>query len=328
MARRARGQGGARLLSISIDVDPVPCYYRIHGLGPAPDELRDVVMRRCVPRFAELFARRGLPATFFLVGEDLDIGALGGRARAARALCADLVAAGHELGNHSHTHPYELARLPADVVAREIAACDAALREVARRPTAGFRAPGYDLSPAMLAELARLGYAYDSSVFPAPGYYAAKAAVMAALATAGRPSGAVMTDPRHLLAPADPYRPSMTSPWRRGQAPVVELPIAVTPWTRAWAIGTSLLLAPPWLRTRVVKAMAGRRFFNLELHGIDLCDADLDGIPGELVARQPDLRRPLAAKLAALDAVLDQALATFEPVLLRDAAAWVHRELA
>lgn len=321
MARRARGPGGARLLSISIDVDPVPCYYRIHGLGPAPDELRDVVMRRCVPRFAELFARRGLPATFFLVGEDLDIGALGGRARAARALCADLVAAGHELGNHSHTHPYELARLPADVVAREIAACDAALREVARRPTAGFRAPGYDLSPAMLAELARLGYAYDSSVFPAPGYYAAKAAVMAALATAGRPSGAVMTDPRHLLAPADPYRPSMTSPWRRGQAPVVELPIAVTPWTRLPAIGTTLILAPAWARRAALAAMRRRELFNLELHGIDLIDAELDGIPGELVARQPDLRVPLDAKLEALDGVLAALAAERRAVTLRVAAA-------
>ncbi len=316
------------MLSVSIDVDPLPCYYRIHGLGPAPAELRDVVMRRCVPRFAELFARRGVAATFFLVGEDLDIGALGGRARAARALCGELVAAGHELGNHSHTHPYELARLPAADVAREIGACDEVLRAVAKRPTAGFRAPGYDLSTAMLAELARKGYAYDSSVFPAPGYYAAKAAVMAALAAVGRPSGAVLTDPRHLLAPADPYRPSMTAPWRRGQAPLVELPIAVTPWARAWAIGTTLIMAPPWLRQRLVAAMAGRRFFNLELHGIDLADADLDGIPGELVARQPDLRRPLADKLAALDAVLDQALTSFEPRLLRDAANLVHREIA
>src|SRR5205085_6066887 len=129
-------------------------------------------------------------------------------------------------------------------------------------------------SPIMLAELARRGYAYDSSMFPAPGYYAAKAVVMAGLAIAGRPSGAVMTDPRALVAPTDPYRPSMHAPWRRGQAPLVELPIAVTPWLRVPAIDQSLLVAPPWLRDRIVSAMARRRFFNLELHGIDLCGAD------------------------------------------------------
>jgi peptidoglycan/xylan/chitin deacetylase (PgdA/CDA1 family) len=316
-----------RYLSISIDVDPVPCYYRIYGLGPAPDELRDVVLRRCVPRFAELLARRRIPATFFVVGEDADL-ARGAPAKAARALLGELVRAGHELGNHSHTHPYEMARLGPEQVAREIGACDDVLRAVAGRAPAGFRAPGYDLSPVMLAELARRGYTYDSSIFPAPGYYAVKAAVMAGLALVGRPSGAVMTNPRALTAPADPYRPSMEAPWRRGQAPLVELPVAVTPWLRAPAIGTSLVMTPAWLRDRVVSAMGKRRFFNLELHGIDLCGADEDGIPGELVARQADLRRPLADKLAALDAVLDRALHGAEAVTLRDAAAWVHREVA
>lgn len=322
------GATGARYLSVSIDLDAIACYYRIHGLGAPPDELRDVVIRRCVPRFAELLARRRIPATFFVVGQDVDVARVGAPARAAAAMVSELVTAGHELGNHSYSHPYEMARLGADAVAREIGDCDAILRALSGRPTAGFRAPGYDLSVVMLAELARRGYAYDSSVFPAPAYYAAKAAVMAGLAAIGRPSGAVMTDPRALVAPTDPYRPSMSWPWRRGQSTLVELPIAVTPWARVPAIDASLLLAPAWLRDRLVAAMGRRRFFNLELHGIDLIDADLDGIPGELVARQRDLRRPLADKLAALDAVLDQALQRFEPVTLRDAASWVHRELA
>ncbi len=317
-----------RLLSISIDVDPIPCYYRIHGLGPAPDELRDLIIRRCVPRFAEWLARRKIAATFFLVGEDLDVGVLGARARAARAMCQELHAEGHELANHSHAHPYEMARLGEDAVAREIGATDAILRELTGKPVLGFRAPGYDLSVTMLAELARRGYLYDSSIFPAPAYYAAKAAVMAVRAIAGTPSGAVMTDPRALLAPANPYRPAMHAPWRRGQAPLVELPIGVTPFARIPAIGGALVIAPPWVRDRVVAAMDRRRFFNLELHGIDLADADADGIPGELVAKMSDLRRPLADKLAALDAVLDHALARFTAVPLRDAATWVQREIA
>jgi hypothetical protein len=319
---------GRRRVAVSVDLDPIPCYYRIHGLGAPPAELREVVIQRAVPRLAELFARRGLPATFFVVGEDADVAARGEPARQAAALLAELARAGHELGSHSHTHPYELARLPAAVVDRELDAADAVLRGLTGRPTAGFRAPGYDVSPAILAALARLGYAYDSSIFPAPGYYAAKLAVLGVLAARGRRSGAVITDPRALAAPAEPYRPAMSAPWRRGQAPLVELPIAVTPWLRVPAIGTSLLVAPPWVRDRLVDAMARRPLFNLELHGIDLVDADLDGIPGELVARQPDLRVPLAAKQAALDAVLDRALRGAEAVTLQAAAAWVHRELA
>lgn len=291
--------------AVSIDLDPIPCYYRIHALGEPPGELRDVVLRRAVPRLAELFARHGVAATWFVVGEDLDPAAVGAeRAAAARDLLAARVAAGDELGNHSQRHHYDLARRPADDVAREIGECDQALRAITGRPVAGFRAPGYDLSPVMLADLAARGYRYDSSIFPAPGYYAAKLAVMAGLRVLGRPSGAVVTDPRALVAPTDPYRPAIAAPWRRGQAPVVELPIAVTPFARTPAIGTSLLLAPRWLRHHWLGAMRRRAFFNLELHGIDLCDAEIDGIPGELCARQPDLRRSLDEKATVLDELL------------------------
>lgn len=295
--------------AISIDLDGVGCYYRIHGLGAHPPELEHVILERALPRAAKLFARRGIHVTWFVVGRDADAdAALPDRApRAANAQrLRALVEHGDELGNHSYSHPYELARLPPDIVDGEIAGCDRVLRAISGKSVRGFRAPGYDVSPAMLEALARRGYRYDSSVFPAPGYYAAKAAVMAALALAKRPSGAVLTDPRALTAPADPYRPAMDAPWRRGQAPLVELPVAVTRWARLPAIGTSLIVAPEPVRRRLVAAMARRAFFNFELHGIDFADAELDGIPGELVARQPDLRIPIAEKLARLEAILDQ----------------------
>ena len=247
-------------------------------------------------------------------------------ARRQRRSPARLAAHGDELGNHSYSHPYELARLsPADID-REITECDRVLREIGGRNVRGFRAPGYDVSPAMLDALAHHGYRYDSSIFPAPGYYAAKAAVMAVLALARRPSGAVMTNPRALVAPTDPYRPAMTAPWRRGQAPIVELPIAVTPWLRLPAIGTNLLVAPAPIRRRILDGMARRAFFNFELHGIDFADAEQDGIPGELVARQPDLRLPVATKLERLGAILDELAAHRRFVTLAEIATDVQRE--
>jgi hypothetical protein len=328
-----RGQR-PRTCAISIDLDGLPCYYRIHGLGPAPAELEHVILERALPRAARLFGSRGIRVTWFVVGRDADADAdaeLGDRDRAARRASADrlraLAEAGDELGNHSYSHPYELARLSAAEVAGELDGCDRVLRAITGRAPRGFRAPGYDLSPAMLDRLAHLGYRYDSSLFPAPGYYAAKAAVMAALALVGRPSGAVMTNPRALAAPAEPYRPAMTAPWRRGQAPLVELPVAVTPWLRLPAIGTSLIAAPEPIRRRLMRAMAGRRFFNFELHGIDFADAAADGIPGELVARQPDLRIAVADKLARLERLLDQLAASWRLATLAEVAAEVQRDL-
>ena len=306
---------GFRVCSVSIDVDPIRCYYDIHGLGPAPAALRDVILRRALPRFGELFARRGLPATFFVVGQDLDGDGAG------RRLYGELAAAGHELGNHSYGHPYDLARLDRRRVDEEIGRAHDLIAEVAGRPPLGFRAPGYDLSPAMVDGLMARGYRYDSSVFPAPLYWSAKAVIMAGMSLAGRRSGAVMSNPRALAAPLLPYRPDAAAPWRRGQAPLIELPISVSPLLRVPAIGTSILLAPEMVRRHLLEAMRRRRFFNFELHGIDLLDAEEDGIPAELVARQPDLRAPLLQKRRALEATLDRLALDFRFAPLSEVAA-------
>jgi hypothetical protein len=106
---------------------------------------------------------------------------------------------------------------------------------------------------------------------------------------------------------------------------VVELPIAVTPVMRLPAIGTSLLLAPPWARAKLIDWMARRQFFNLELHGIDFADAEKDGIPGELVDRQPDLRVSVDEKLERLDAILDVVANRWEIATLAEVAADVQR---
>ena len=290
------------IVSVSVDLDPIECYFRIHALpGGTPAEIRHVILRRCLPRLADLFARHGVRATFFVVGRDLEEDADG------RRIVADLASAGHELASHTHTHPYDLVRLPPPRMAEEIDRAHAAIAAVCGRPPVGFRAPGYEISAELIDLLCQRGYCYDSSTFPAIPYYLAKATVMGLIRLAGRRSGSILGSPAVLRAPRTPYRPAAGSPYRRGDLPIVELPIAVTPWLRLHVIGTTLVIAPEWLRRRLTAAALAARFFNLELHGIDLADAEADGIPARLVAKQPDLRVPLARKLAALDATLNEA---------------------
>jgi peptidoglycan/xylan/chitin deacetylase (PgdA/CDA1 family) len=302
------------LCAVSVDLDPLRCYYEIHGLGAVPPQLADVVLRKALPRFAEVFARHRLPATLFVVGADVAERSAVGRAELTR-----LAAAGHELGNHSHTHPYALARLDEQAIDAELAAAERVIGELADTPV-GFRSPGYDLSPALLRVLERRGYRYDSSVFPSWPYYLAKAGVMGVMALTGRRSGSVIGDPRALAAPTEPYHPGAT-PWTRGQSSVVELPITVTRGLRFPGIGTWILTAPNKLRLLLLDQLKARRFFNFELHGLDLLDADTDGIPAALVARQPDLRVPLERKLTAFSATLDRLRLDYDFMTLRDVAA-------
>lgn len=313
-----------RVCSVSVDLDPLDCYYGIHGLGATPGPLAHVILRRALPRFAEIFARHKVAATFFVVGRDAEHDVAG------KKQLASLAAAGHELGNHSYTHPYELARLPHASIDDEVKRAHDVIGDIAGTAPLGFRAPGYDLSSRVLDVLMARGYRYDSSVFPSWPYYLGKAGVMGLMAAVGKKSRSVLVDPRMLFAPAEPYRPGR-SPFSRGQATVVELPVSTTPLLRLPAIGSwapfvSLLLAPTAVRARLLESMRKRSFFNLELHGIDLVGAEEDGIPAELVARQPDLRVPLVYKQRALEATLDRLALDYRFAPLADVAADVQRE--
>jgi peptidoglycan/xylan/chitin deacetylase (PgdA/CDA1 family) len=282
------GQNSAdRVCSVSVDLDAIGCYYRIHALPGAPPEVaRHAILRRCLPRFVDLFARHGARATFFVVGADLEDDAEG------RALLAGLARAGTSSPTtRTRTRTTSSASAPARI-ADEIDRAHAAIAACAGTPPVGFRAPGYEISGEAMDALGARGYRYDSSVFPSASYYGAKAVVMGAMRVVGRKSGSVLGDPRVLLAPRRPYRPAAGAPYRDGGGGIVELPIAVTRVARLPVIGTSLTLAPAWLRRRMIAAAVREPLFNLELHGIDLCDSDADDIPAALIARQPDLRRP------------------------------------
>lgn len=304
------------MVSVSVDLDALACYYRIHALpgGPPPD-VRFAILRRALPRFGELFAAHGVRATFFVVGQDLQDDPEG------RAVLRTLAEAGHELGSHTHTHPYDLTRLGRTRIAEEIDRAHAAITDCSGVPPVGFRSPGYETTSEVIDLLVERGYRYDSSAFPSAPYYLAKAAVMAALRLRGQPSGSLLGSPRVLAAPRGPYRPAAANPYQRGDLPILELPMTVTRWLRLPVIGTSVVVAPAWMRRRLVDAALNEPFFNFELHGIDLADAVADAIPNDLVTRQPDLRKTLAEKYAALDETLRAARArgaTFLP--LRDVA--------
>lgn len=305
----------ARLASISVDLDSLPHYCRIHGL---PESLLDARARTlvhavAVPRFRELLASVGVPGTFFAIGEDLasDPGAAQGMRQAHEA--------GIEVASHSHAHDYALTRRGPAAIREDLARADAVIEKATGARPSGFRAPGYTLNADLYAATVEQGYLYGSSAFPAAPYYAAKAAVMGALAALGRPSRSVLDTPRVLLAPRVPYRPDPARPYRRGTGAVVELPMAVTPGVRFPFIGTFAATLPRPAMRAAYRALTGEAFFNFELHGVDVLDAT-DGIPPELASQQRDLRVSAAAKLERLREVFQWLQRDYDVVTLRDAA--------
>jgi peptidoglycan/xylan/chitin deacetylase (PgdA/CDA1 family) len=301
------------LASISLDLDGLPHYAALHGLSPevVSAEARGLVHRVAVPRFAELVEGAGGRGTLFVIGGEVDAG--------ARPPLEDVLRRGHELASHSFGHDYALSRAPASDIDRDLARAQEVLRSLGAPAPLGFRAPGYTLSPALLRAVVTRGHAYDASIFPAAPYWAAKALTLGWLQVRGRRSAAILDSPRVLLAPRLPYRPDPDRPERRGSAPLLELPMSVTPAARVPFIGTFVVLAPwPFVRAAYAR-LRGEPFLSLELHAVDLLGPE-DGLSAELTRAQPDLGLAGATKLARLREVLQWLARDFRLVPLREAA--------
>ncbi|HYV45871.1 MAG TPA: polysaccharide deacetylase family protein [Myxococcaceae bacterium] len=305
-----------RLACVSVDLDSLHHYCRIHGL-PEDGLPPDLVYAIALPRFLDLCAELSVPLTLFAIGEDLT------REPAARAL-AGAHRSGAEVGNHSCHHDYALTRRTREQIHLDVAEGERAIQEITGQRPAGFRAPGYTLNAALYQVLADRGYRYDSSVFPAAPYWAAKAAVMGGMRLFGRTSRAVLDTPRVLLAPREPYRPDPASPYARGAGAVLELPITTASGTRFPFIGTYALTLPAPAVRALYRTTRAQPFFNFELHGIDLLDED-DGIPRALSRVQRDARVPAAHKRARLREVLGWLKNDYRLTSLSEAAETVGR---
>lgn len=303
------------LACISVDLDSLPHYCRIHGLPESilDEKARGLVYTTALERFLELVARLSMPATLFAIGQDLAHESAAAGLRKASEL-------GLEVGNHSHAHDYALTQMPDVTIARDVERAGKAIAAAVGHRPVGFRAPGYTLNAALYQVLCDQGYRYDSSVFPAAPYYAAKAAMMGALAILGRPSRAILDTPKVLLAPREPYFPHPEDPYRRGPGSMVELPVATSPLARIPFIGTLVVTLPAGPVRTLYRSLRQSAFLNFELHAVDLLD-QTDGIPAELTRQQRDLSLSREVKIERLSELFRMIKDDFELTTLADAAA-------
>jgi hypothetical protein len=272
----------ARSSAITIDVDSLRFYREIHGLPPAPIE-DDPIYTVAMPRFWELIDEMRRPPTLFLIGED---------APRHPAAFEAAKAVGAEIGNHSFAHDYRLTtRSSADIRADLSRAHEALLPLSPDARITGFRAPGYNVSPALLAVVKELGYRYDSSLLPSPLYFGLRAAAIAMYRVLGRPSRSLTGELRAFSGTQAPHPID---------ADLIELPITCEPLTRAPLFGTSWVVASDRLRRFMLNSALKRLdLINFEMHGIDLLDSTDRGVPPELAASQRDLKVPVREKMRA-----------------------------
>ncbi|GAB5602299.1 polysaccharide deacetylase family protein [Thermus sp. FJN-A] len=135
------------------------------------------------PLLLDTLRRQGLRATFFVIGRN---------AEAYPYFVADLVAAGHELGNHTYHH-VRLPGLPEEAIRAELERCNQVLEGLTGKPPRYFRPPGGRYDPTVLRVTRELGL---TTVFwtDDPGDYAGLAprVLEARLQAHLRPGGIVL----------------------------------------------------------------------------------------------------------------------------------------
>jgi peptidoglycan-N-acetylglucosamine deacetylase len=303
------------IFSVSVDLDPLFCYREIFGL-PAAKEEQDPVVPVALPRFCDLMRTMGGKGTVFVVGKSM-------KEKAAMKAVLDARDEGHEIANHSYSHRYDLSKLSAEEMSEEIGRGAEAIEKTCGRRPAGFRAPGYLLGSGLLNAAIREGAEYDSSILPSLLYKGVKASVMGWLSLRGRKSGAILGDPREALAPHRPYRPDPESPFRIGNAPLLEMPI--TSVLGVPLTGATLTLGGT-TGVGVMAVLAGRLgFVNMELHGIDFLDFESDGIDPSL-SLQRDLHIPWQRKVQTIGMFIEKMLRSHRMMTLGEAATWLSEK--
>lgn len=267
-------------VAFTVDLDPTPAYYAIHGLqwnGGA-----DPIFQSGIKRLIDLLKEEGIPATLFVTG-----GTLGPDDWALLREAAD---AGCELADHSFSHDYRLSLRPQEDIVTDLKRNSFALRENTGTAPRGFRAPGYNTSPAMLAALREMGYRYDSSRFPSLFYNAAKQLLIWIKRLAGKRSVSFVRSFRDSFGPQSAYMI---------EEGLVELPITTLfPPVGLPLIGTALIAFPAWVVHLLVSRALKRDFALIEMHAIDFAETT-DGIElRPLSDRQPDLAHGIERKLA------------------------------
>lgn len=153
-----------RVVALTFDDGPLP---------PYTDELLAVL------------ARHQVRATFFFVGENIERH----RAAAARAL-----AAGHQLGNHSYSHPRLYHKRPT-FVREQIESTDALLRGLGVTGEIPFRAPygaGFFVLPWILLRAKRRHVLFDFFPDPRDWSGAPPEAVVASVTAQTRPGSIIV----------------------------------------------------------------------------------------------------------------------------------------
>jgi peptidoglycan/xylan/chitin deacetylase (PgdA/CDA1 family) len=289
---------------IALDYEDIKHLYRTVNLHASVEP--GIAFEAVADRFLEILDRHNVSATLFAIGEDCH------NAR-GRAGLRRFVEAGHEVANHTMTHPFGMRRLSRNDKIQEIVAGRNILEETTGTEVVGYKAPAHDIDGEVIDILEEQGYLYDASVYPS--LFNPLLNVCYRIAGGGRPSG--LGDWQCSFAPNRPYRVGRPF-WRRGTRSLIEFPISQIPGIRFPFYATVMFVTGMTGFRLALAGMERMPFLTYVFHSFDLFGENDQGFVPKLRA-YPALRRPLAERLSMVDEAIGALAKRFRLVTYRQA---------
>ena len=265
-----------RIGSISVDTDSlIDIFSAFHSEKISENNLTYNVL---LQRFLDIFKKYDIKATFFIIGKNLEDDS-------NSKILLKIINQGHELANHTYSHPLNFSKLSMNEKKMEIEKCHNLVYTKLGYDMKGFRAPSWDVDNETLTILENMGYDYDSSIFPSPFKFIAY--LFQIYKSRKIPLSNSLFQIKTLLtnfAPSKLYHPDHKHIWRKGSMNLLEVPMSTTPIIKEPFYSTYyfILKSKPHFLTSLKKIYKADYPLNFILHTMDLYDNKKDRVPQKL----------------------------------------------
>ncbi|MCD6356701.1 MAG: polysaccharide deacetylase family protein [Anaerolineaceae bacterium] len=288
--------------NITIDVDTLSSIYKGKGCS---GRYTFIEFRTGVDNMLAFFNEYGIKTTMFMVGNDF-------LHKENHPAILAISKAGHEIANHSMTHPQGFRWLPVEEKEKEISGMAKICQTVTGKSPIGFRSPGWNIDDSTLPILLKLNYLYDSSIFPTSLMPIMKFSHWLSTSKQAKENRTTMGQLNYMFSPITPYHVSRKSLKEKGELSIIEFPISVTPFLRIPFFATLLLFTGIGFYRRLYHSIhASGLPIHFQMHLSDFIDYSIPELRNQMPQANQgayipqSLNTPLSKKLDIFKKILD-----------------------
>lgn len=274
------------MIYLHVDVDNLWMYEQEFGINIHSD--KEYIYTHSLPIFLKLLKKSQSKSTFMIIGKDLKL-------RACQVFCRRAIALGHEIANHTFTHPISFGTLSYEQKKQQIVKTHQLIAKVCGKVPVGFRGPGYYQDKEIITILQKLNYQYDASVLP--GFAHLLMSVYAYM-KGGENRHKTFGRTDYILSQEQPYGINGLIPNKT----LLELPISVLPRLRFPIHTTFAYFLGVWYRQLILHYLRSKPKYMLYLfHAIDFVDLPLQNKNYPVIS----LRYSLTERMQFIESVLN-----------------------